>query len=94
MQPIEIIYNLVIFVVLLTLVKRRILRNGRTLGLYLVSYSLMRFVLEFFRGDAIRGHFNGLSTSQWISLLLFPIGCYILFAKKNIFENNRKKRRK
>ncbi len=86
MQPIEVVFNLIIFVVLFTLVKKRLLKNGRMLGLYLVAYSFMRFILEFFRGDAIRGHFNGLSTSQWISLVIFPIGCYILFAKKNIFE--------
>ncbi len=36
--------------------------------LYLGTYSVLRFVLEFFRGDAIRGAWMGLSTSQWISL--------------------------
>ncbi len=86
MQPIEVVFNLILFIVLFTLVKRRVLRNGRILGVYLMAYPLMRFILEFYRGDEIRGHFSGFSTSQWISLILFPIGCYIVFAKKNVFE--------
>lgn len=38
---------------------------------YLFSYAIIRFILEFFRGDHIRGHYFGLlSTSQMISLIL------------------------
>lgn len=38
--------------------------------IYLTSYSMLRFVVEFFRGDSIRGKYGLLSTSQWISLFL------------------------
>jgi phosphatidylglycerol:prolipoprotein diacylglycerol transferase len=39
---------------------------------YLMIYSALRFILEFFRGDEIRGVFwQSLSTSQLISLALF-----------------------
>lgn len=39
---------------------------------YLLFYSLLRFVVEFFRGDRIRGvYWSALSTSQLISLALF-----------------------
>lgn len=86
MQIIEALYNVILFIALFILIKKKILKNGRALGVYLMAYSLMRFMLEFFRGDVVRGYFNGLSTSQWISLVIFPIGCYILFAKKNLFE--------
>ncbi len=37
---------------------------------YIGSYSLLRFSLEFIRGDKIRGVYYGLSTSQWVSLVL------------------------
>jgi len=47
--------------------------SGILLPLYLASYSLGRFVLEFFRGDARRGFFMSLSSSQWISLLLITV---------------------
>ena len=42
----------------------------RTVELYLISYSLLRFALEFFRADGERGIYWGLSTSQWISMLI------------------------
>ncbi len=45
--------------------------------MYLIGYGIERFILEFFRYDSIRGIFFGLSTSQWISIILIPIG--ILF---------------
>ncbi|MBR3289602.1 MAG: prolipoprotein diacylglyceryl transferase [Clostridia bacterium] len=37
-------------------------------AVYVLAYSAIRFTLEFFRGDGVRGVFFGLSTSQWISL--------------------------
>jgi len=50
---------------------------GVLLPLYLMIYAVGRFVLEFFRGDMNRGVFL-LSTSQWISLLVFPAGILLL----------------
>jgi phosphatidylglycerol:prolipoprotein diacylglycerol transferase len=49
--------------------------DGQLFWLYLLFYSVLRFILEFFRGDAIRGvYFGGfVSTSQIIAVLLF--GC-------------------
>ena len=40
---------------------------------YLISYAILRFLLEFLRGDAQRGFFGGLSTSQWISVALVAV---------------------
>ncbi len=43
---------------------------------YMISYGALRFTVELFRGDPIRGELPifGLSTSQGISILLFLIG--------------------
>jgi phosphatidylglycerol:prolipoprotein diacylglycerol transferase len=38
---------------------------------YLLGYGLLRFCVEFTRGDGLRGAWGGLSTSQWLSLTLF-----------------------
>lgn len=48
---------------------------GSTLALYLAGYAMLRFGLEFLRGDEDRGVFFGgaLSTSQIISLLIVPV---------------------
>lgn len=46
---------------------------------YFSGYSVMRFCLEFLRGDLERGIAAGLSTSQWVSLvILILVGCYRL----------------
>ncbi len=41
--------------------------------IYLISYSVVRFILEFLRGDIARGHFLMFSTSQWISILFMAL---------------------
>lgn len=52
-------------------------KPGRIIGLYLIYYALLRFGMEFLRGDLVRGFLFSISTSQWISLLLFPIGIWL-----------------
>ncbi len=47
-------------------------------GLYFFCYGIWRFIIEFFRGDEIRGVYL-LSTSQWISIVIIAIGAYFLF---------------
>ena len=61
-------------------------RPGILFPLYLILYSFGRFVLEFFRGDASRGVWL-LSTSQWISLLVFPAGAVLLWWVKKQRSN-------
>ena len=64
--------------VLLMVLSRFCKRRGVLTGAYLAGYAVMRFVLEYYRYDAERGLFWGLSTSQWISLVLFPVGIAII----------------
>ena len=53
------------------------------LGLYLLCYSILRFTIEFYRGDVVRGVYqNLLSTSQIISLVLFLIGLSLVIWKR------------
>ena len=57
--------------------------RGHLLELYLGSYSVIRFLDEFLRGDTIRGHLGPFSTSQWISLVTL-IGLVIVqMVRKN-----------
>lgn len=52
--------------------------DGQVAGFYLIFYSAGRFILEFFRGDLIRGSVGSLSTSQFISIFLFVGGCFLV----------------
>ena len=80
MQIVESINNVIIFLILLVTYKK-FLGTYKTVGLYLILYSIVRFILEFFRGDLIRGIYFSLSTSQWISIILFIVGTCIFLHK-------------
>ncbi len=43
---------------------------GISAAVYALSYATVRFILEFFRGDFVRGVLWGLSTSQYISIAI------------------------
>jgi phosphatidylglycerol:prolipoprotein diacylglycerol transferase len=51
---------------------------GRTFWGYLALYAISRFFIEFFRGDP-RGMVFGVSTSQFVSLLILPLSIGMLF---------------
>jgi phosphatidylglycerol:prolipoprotein diacylglycerol transferase len=50
---------------------------GRTFWAYMLLYAVSRFVIEFYRGDP-RGELLGVSTSQFISLVLAPLSIAML----------------
>lgn len=84
---IEAACNLVIFFVLLRLFLKE-KEKGKMIWYYMLVYPVVRFVLEFFRGDAIRGFLFGLSTSQWISIGLFAVAVWKLFFAKSGRKKN------
>jgi hypothetical protein len=51
---------------------------GAALGWYAVGYGVMRFCLEFARGDSERRYLLGFSEAQWTSLLLM---CAVVWAE-------------
>ena len=53
-------------------------KDGQVAASYLIFYSIGRFILEFFRGDLIRGSVGSLSTSQFISLFILAAGILLL----------------
>lgn len=69
-QLVSAVGELVLFILVLSY-ERSHHREGRSVPFYLLVYALGRWVLEFFRGDEIRGIIAGLSTSQWISMAVF-----------------------
>ena len=76
-QLIEALSLALLFVALMILFYRA-KKKGVVTAVYFVGYAVIRFVLEFFRGDKERGILFGLSTSQWISILIV-IGVVLYF---------------
>lgn len=61
--------------------------------IYLISYSILRFILEFYRGDTERGQFLCLSTSQLVSILIFfNIILYLIYMHIQIRKSKSKKK--
>ena len=74
-QLYESISWLILFLLLWTALRKKFFKvPGQLLCVYLMAFGIIRFILEFFRGDIERGvYFGGLvSTSQLISILVVP----------------------
>lgn len=70
-QLVESIFEFAIFITLFIVHKKN--KEKNLLKIYLATYAVFRFALEFMRGDTIRGLFGQLSFSQYISLLILTI---------------------
>ena len=83
-QLIESTFNFLLFAVLLTvfLLEKKDERRGRIVYYYLPAYATFRFIIEFFRDDAVRGGFGPLSFSQIVSLLILEGVIVFLILKK------------
>ena len=69
--------ELIILVFLLATERRLRPFAGRTFWSYMLLYAISRFVVEIYRGDP-RGELFGVSTSQFISLVLGPLSLVML----------------
>jgi phosphatidylglycerol:prolipoprotein diacylglycerol transferase len=60
-------------------------KKGQITAAYFISYAILRFSVEFFRGDSAKGsQYFGLSISQVISICLFIIGVSIYARKSKV----------
>ena len=86
-QAMEAFADLVIFGVLVwvLLKKADAHKSPGIFERYLVMYACVRFLLEFLRGDSVRGHLWLFSTSQWISMaILFLLGIHKVFIRRQL----------
>lgn len=58
---------------------------------YICGYAIIRFILEFYRGDTIRGIYAfGLSTSQWVAVCFVVIGLFLYYLYEIKWSQNEK----
>ena len=76
-QLLEAGLNFILFAVMMGIFHKP--RKIPAVGVYLIGYGIVRLICERFRYDEVRGFFLGLSTSQWISILVIPAGILILW---------------
>jgi len=70
--------ELIILILLLVTERKGRTYPGRTFWAYMFLYAVSRFIIEFYRADE-RGFVMGLSTSQFISVVLAPLSLVMLF---------------
>ncbi len=69
---------------ILCMAARKTKKDGQVAGLYLLMYSVGRFLIEFLRNDP-RGEVGILSTSQFISIFIFLAGvAELLIVQKKV----------
>jgi len=71
--------------------RRRHPRDGFKVSYYLIGYGLLRFFVEFLRGDFRGPVYLNLYPSQWISLIMIVVGTNLLLTNtygKNKNHNN------
>ena len=86
-------FLLVILFLILYKVYKRINFDGKILCVYFMLYAIIRFTMEQFRGDGIRGFVipNLISTSQFISIVMFFLSflAYFYFKKNFSYVDNK-----
>jgi phosphatidylglycerol:prolipoprotein diacylglycerol transferase len=75
--------ELLILVFLLLLERRGKSFAGRTFWLYMLLYAVSRFIVEIFRADD-RGTVAGMSTSQFVSVLMVPVALVMLLRLRRV----------
>lgn len=75
--------NFLHFLVLIWFTKHK-KADGQVGALFLILYSIGRFILEYFRGDMLRGSVGSLSTSQFISIftVIAGLALFIIVGKR------------
>lgn len=88
-QLIEALYNIGLFFYLFICIRKDGWENKNLLLRYIMFYSCGRFLLEFIRGDTVRGVIYGVSFSQMISIIIWlTIFIYIIKNKSKAKEND------
>lgn len=83
----ESLWNFVGFLLLLLLRKKKRLKIGTLSGVYLIWYSIGRFVIEYYRTDSLM--FGSIKVAMLVSILLFIVGILLIIKSntKSKFEN-------
>ena len=88
-QLIESAFNFALFGVLLHLILciHEEEKRGNLIHIYLIVYPVFRFIIEFFRGDEVRGGYGFLSFSQVVSLcILIGTAIHLILRKKGFIR--------
>ncbi len=85
------LHGLILFLILIRLRKYKT-ADGQVFWGFALFYSIGRFMIEFYRGDVVRGFVGVLSLPQFFSVILIVISCYFLYRsprqRKSLFGSS------
>lgn len=92
-QLYEAVALIVLLIGMLWIFFKRKIFDGQVFLTYLIVYPIIRSIVEIYRGDVIRGFVIGdwLSTSQFISILVFVAGLVVLWNRLQAHEKTGRK---
>jgi len=73
--------GLILFIIFSVLWKKNLFKPGVLFFLFWMSYAVLRFIIEFFRGDENRGWVCDLSTGQFMSCAIFLVSLGFIAVK-------------
>jgi phosphatidylglycerol:prolipoprotein diacylglycerol transferase len=73
--------GLILFIVFSILWKKNLFKPGVLFFLFWMSYAVLRFLIEFYRGDENRGWVGNLSTGQFMSCIIFIVSLGFIYFK-------------
>lgn len=87
----ESIWNIIGFILLIILRKKKKIKPGVLTGIYFMWYSFIRFFIESLRTDSLM--LGNIKVAQLISIILFILGLFLVTYKKKDTRINRLKER-
>ena len=83
----EFLWNILGFIIIMILIKKIRFRKGQITGMYFIWYSIGRFFIETLRTDSLM--IGNIKVAMLISVILFIIGLFLMFYKKNtrVYKN-------
>jgi phosphatidylglycerol:prolipoprotein diacylglycerol transferase len=69
----------ILFIVFSVLWRKNLFKPGVLFFLFWMSYAVLRFMIEFFRGDENRGWVGNLSTGQFMSCIIFLVSLGFIY---------------
>ena len=83
---VESMFCILLFLCFFRISKR--MYSGMYFAYYMMSYGIFRFIIENYRGDMIRGVWYGISTSQYISIMVVIGGVWYAFYSVRLKRKN------
>lgn len=87
----ESFFDLIGFIILMILSKKKNIKNGQIFGTYLIYYSIIRFIIESFRTDSLM--IGPLKQARVISIFLLLLGILIMVYNLDIAKVKRLKKK-